>query len=186
MTTETLVAPACKLTPMTRMKWPTQAAVPNFFGKIEIGRNGLPTDNSESRMLKQINLPIGYPMRLAWDTGTTVKRLTCHRQVAQSLSQILQRVLDQYGFEWIQKHGMDLFGGCYNFRPMRGSHVLSMHSYGIAIDLDPEHNPLGKKWEPNAGMIPMEIVDLFESAGWTWGGRWKSRPDTMHFQAASV
>ena len=37
---------------------------------------------------------------------------------------------------------------------------------GAAIDLDTEHNPLGRAWRPEAGMMPMLVVALFEGAGW--------------------
>lgn len=164
--------------------WPKQSEVPAFFGKIELGKDGRPTERWEARALTTINLP--YPMRLAWEPSTIVRRLTCNRAVSQSLSRCLSNILAHYGsLEKVSEARMDLYGGCYNFRPMRGGHNLSMHSYGIAIDLDPEHNPLGKKYSVNAGMMPQAVVDIFTAEGWTWGGKW-SRPDAMHFQAATV
>jgi len=34
----------------------------------------------------------------------------------------------------------------------------------------------------NAGLTqPREVVECFEAAGFTWGGRWKNRDD-MHFE----
>ena len=165
--------------------WPRQADVPAFFGRIELGADGLPTDRWQARMLTTIPLP--YPMRLSWDLQTTVRKITCHRAVADSLTACLAAVLAHYGsLAAVQAAGLDLYGGCYNFRPMRGSHVLSMHAYGIAIDLDPEHNPQFARWKEDKGMMPMAVVDIFEAAGWTWGGRWTSRTDCMHFQAASI
>jgi hypothetical protein len=165
--------------------WPRQADVPAYFGRIELGADGLPTERWQARCLK--TLPLPYPMRLAWDLQTTVRKITCHRAVAESLSCCLAGILAHYGsLEALRAAGMDLYGGCYNFRPMRGGHVLSMHAYGIAIDLDPEHNPLAAKWKEDKAMMPMAVVKIFEAAGWTWGGRWNSRPDCMHFQAASV
>lgn len=169
----------------TAPAWPRQAGVPAFFGAIELGPDGLPTERWQARALT--TLPLPYPMRLSWETQTTVRKITCHRAVASSLRDCLAGILAHYGsLEAVQAAGMDLYGGCYNFRPMRGSHVLSMHSYGIAIDLDPEHNPMGRKWCDGKGMMPLEVVKIFEGAGWTWGGRWTTRPDAMHFQAASV
>ncbi|MCR4276810.1 MAG: M15 family metallopeptidase, partial [Candidatus Roizmanbacteria bacterium] len=60
--------------------------------------------------------------------------------------------------------------------------VLSAHSFGIAVDIN---------WEENCNgcsnyTMPMEIVDIFESYGFRWGGRYKSvfgsRIDAMHFE----
>jgi len=56
---------------------------------------------------------------------------------------------------------------------------LSMHSWGIAVDLNPRTNAYGAP-----GDMPPEFVAAFEAAGWKWGGRWK-HPDPMHFQAAA-
>lgn len=58
---------------------------------------------------------------------------------------------------------------------------LSMHSYGIAVDFDPNVNP----WGTTLGRIDQEpaFVKAFEDAGWVWGGRWKPNSrDSMHFE----
>jgi hypothetical protein len=165
--------------------WPTQAQVPAFFGKIQLGHDGRPTDRWEARSLTTVLAP--YPFRLAWDPATTVRKITCHRLVAQSLLRCLGGILDAYGSpEAVRAAGLDLYGGCYNYRPMRAGSTLSMHSYGIAVDLDPDRNPLGRKWDECKTMMPSRVVDIFENAGWTWGGRWTGRPDCMHFQAARI
>jgi hypothetical protein len=80
---------------------------------------------------------------------------------------------------------MHLYGGTYNYRRISGSSNLSLHAFGAAIDLDPDHNPLGMPWRADAGMMPMEVVEIFEAEGWKWGGRFQSRKDCMHFQATS-
>jgi hypothetical protein len=54
---------------------------------------------------------------------------------------------------------------------------LSIHSYGLAIDINWDTNPVGKR-----GDMPDYVVDLFEKHGWTWGGRWKNPKDPMHWQ----
>lgn len=60
--------------------------------------------------------------------------------------------------------------------------VLSAHAFGIAVDIN---------WDENCNgcsnyTMPMEIVDIFESYGFRWGGRYKSvfgsRIDPMHFE----
>ena len=85
----------------------------------------------------------------------------------------------------VQQARIYLYGGCYEFRRISGSNNLSMHAYGAAIDLDPERNGRGKPYNASAGMIPMEVVNIFKSEGWKWGGNFKTIPDCMHFQATS-
>ncbi len=172
------------MTEILKQNWPSQANVPAYYGKIELTNDGRPTERWEARCLTKVLTP--YPLRLSWEPETVVRKITCHRLVAQSLMQCLARLLEHYGsVEAVRAARLDLFGGCYNFRSMRGGRALSMHSYGIAIDLDPDRNGLGKKWEEGKGMMPKEAVRIFKEAGWTWGGDW-SRADAMHFQAASV
>lgn len=168
---------------VTHPLWPKQADVPAYFGKIETGDNGLPTERWERTMLTQIALPC--PLRLSWEPETIIHRLSCHRAVARALTFILADIFALYKNDraGMQAARMDLFGGCYNFRRMRGGANLSMHSYGIAIDLDPDRNPQGKPWVEGKGMMPGEVVDIFLAHGWTWGGLWKKNPDAMHFQA---
>ena len=79
---------------------------------------------------------------------------------------------------------MHLYGGCYNFRLIKNSNRLSCHAWGAAIDLDPEKNPLGVKYDESKGMMPRAVINIFEAEGWKWGGRFTKRPDCMHFQAA--
>ncbi len=60
--------------------------------------------------------------------------------------------------------------------------VLSTHAFGISVDIN---------WDENCNgcsdyTMPMEIVDIFESYGFRWGGRYKSifgsTIDPMHFE----
>jgi len=75
----------------------------------------------------------------------------------------------------------DTYGGCFNFRAKRSSSKLSTHSWGIALDLNPETNGMGREGDMAPG-----IVEVFESFGFTWGGRWSGAgKDPMHFQFCS-
>lgn len=63
----------------------------------------------------------------------------------------------------------------------------SFHNFGLAVDIVLVDG--GKAiWERgedfDGDKIPdwMEVVKIFESYGWEWGGRWKSFPDYPHFQ----
>ncbi len=163
-------------------KWPKPDfdSIAEAFGKFELDIEGKPTDRWENSFLCRIDLP--YPMRLSWDLGTVVHKITCNQAVRSSLSDILDGILKHYGsLQAVQDAGMDLYGGCYCFRRMRGGSQPSLHSWAVAIDLSPDANPLGKKWEK--GMMPLEVVEIFNKAGWLWGGTFKNRPDCQHFQA---
>jgi hypothetical protein len=163
--------------------WPKQKEVTRAFGRIELGQDGLPTPRWELSNLTTIATP--YPLRLSWDLETTVRRIRCHRGVAADLTAILDEIFHAYksDLEEIRAARMDLYGGAYNFRRSRGGPSLSMHAYGIAIDLDPEKNALGVKWEADKAMVPELVIDIFATHGWSWGGLWKELPEAGHFQA---
>lgn len=44
--------------------------------------------------------------------------------------------------ERIRELRLDVYGGCFNNRPIRGGSRPSLHAWGIAIDMDPERNTL--------------------------------------------
>ncbi len=134
--------------------------------------------------LTTVNLP--YPMRLAWDKGTKVKRISCHKDIADKLIKVFEDILNKYGYDKIVELGIDLFGGCFNYRKMRGGASLSMHSWGIAIDLDPANNTL-KQTSKSAKFGKPEykdMIDIFYKHGFISLGREKNY-DWMHFEIGS-
>lgn len=160
----------------------TQADLETFYSRHELRPDGRPTAAWERANLTTFASP--YALTLAWDLSVTVRKITSHRLVAPSLKQALQGIFDHYGsLANIKRARMHLYGGCYNYRRISSSSRLSTHAWGAGIDLDPDRNPLGKPYDEHEGMMPMEVVRIFESAGWKWGGTFQSRPDCMHFQA---
>lgn len=137
--------------------------------------------NQQGSYLTTIQLP--YPMRLAWDKKTTVKTMRCHKLVAEDFTNVFKELLEVYGIEKIQELGIDLFGGCFNFRSMRGGSDYSRHSWGIAIDLDPERNLL-RETSKTARFAREEykpMIDIFYKHGFVSLGREKNY-DWMHFE----
>jgi len=144
-----------------------------------IAKYGKP--NQQGSYLTTIKLP--YPMRLAWDKKTTVNTMRCHKLVADDFQKVFADILAHYGLAKIQELGIDLFGGCFNFRAMRGGSDYSRHSWGIAIDLDPERNQL-KETSATARFARAEyqqMIDIFYKHGFVSLGREKNY-DWMHFE----
>ena len=122
-------------------------------------------------------------MRLAWDKKVTVNTMRCHKLVADDFQKVFADLLEHYGLAKIQELGIDLFGGCFNFRAMRGGSDYSRHSWGIAIDLDPERNLL-KETSKTARFARPEykaMIDIFYKHGFVSLGREKNY-DWMHFE----
>jgi hypothetical protein len=166
--------------------WPSdsQNALETYYGKHALdAATGKPTTAWEKDHLTRLTLP--YRMSLSWQVRTKVSRITCHQSVAASLGRVLAGILKHYGSEQeVQNHNMHMLGGCYLYRAVTSGSRLSTHAWGAGIDLDPVRNRFKKPWDPREGMMPLEVVALFESEGWRWGGRF-TRPDAMHFQATS-
>jgi len=145
-----------------------------------ISKFGLPNQTGKG-YLTMIDLP--YPMRLSWDKDTIVKKMSCHKDIAQSLKNVFSDLLNHYGLEKIQELGIDLFGGCFNFRQMRGGTSYSVHAWGLAVDLDPDRNKL-KETSKTARFARPEykaMIDIFYKHGFVSLGREKNY-DWMHFQ----
>lgn len=91
---------------------------------------------------------------------------------------------------------------CFNFRPISGTTRISLHGYGLAVDINPLYNPCvtnrnGKMYiEPAAGAPYTDrtkefnykidendlCYKLFTGAGFEWGGSWSRVKDYQHFQ----
>lgn len=141
--------------------------------------------NEKGTYLVSINLP--YPMRLAWDKKTKVKTMRCHKLVAANFTNVFKDILEHYGLEKIQELGIDIYGGCFNFRKMRGGNDYSRHSWGIAIDLDPERNLLHetKKTARFARPEYKPMIDIFYKNGFLSLGIEKNY-DWMHFEIKPI
>lgn len=141
---------------------------------------GTPNETGNGYLVK-IQLP--YPMRLAWDTDTVVNSMMCHKLVTKNFLNVFNEIQRVYGYDKIKELGIDLFGGCFNYRKMRGGNSWSTHSWGIAIDLDPARNLL-KETSKTARFARPEykaMIDIFYKHGFESLGREKNY-DWMHFQ----
>lgn len=107
--------------------WPRQANVPSYYGNVGT---------------RQVKCNVPFKMVLAWDPKTTLTSYSCHELVKEPMERIWNRTLEHYGYTKIVQLRLHYFGGCLNVRRMRGGSSWSMHSWGIAVDIDPERNTL--------------------------------------------
>jgi hypothetical protein len=84
-------------------------------------------------------------------------------------------------------------------RAVVGQTSWSQHAYGLAIDLDPFHNPYVKgdlvlpelasayvdRTQEKPGMVHAgdPVVQAFTDIGWGWGGNWSTLKDYQHFSS---
>ncbi|MCC5860082.1 MAG: hypothetical protein JJT90_18160 [Ectothiorhodospiraceae bacterium] len=85
--------------------WPRQAEVERFFGPVGAD---------------QVLLDLPYPLKIAWDTAKTVRRISVHSKVRDSAGRCFERIAETYDAQARRELGLDLFGGCFNVRRMRG------------------------------------------------------------------
>lgn len=91
---------------------------------------------------RQVDCQLPFPMVIAWNTRQRINSYKCHELVKEPMERLWNRTLEHYGLEQIQKLRLNYFGGCLNVRKKRGGDSWSMHSWGIAVDIDPDRNAL--------------------------------------------
>ena len=105
--------------------------------------------------------------------------VTCHRTMLPQLEGALTEIRDS-GLSASIKPGQ--YGGCYSPRFIQsdGSKPLSMHAWGLAVDINVADNPVGAR-----PTLDPKVVAIMERWGFRWGGRW-SPPDGHHFELAAL
>jgi len=162
-------------TPANASNWPKAytSAFDSFYGPV-----------GDSNLVR-ITFP--YQMKLAWAPYSKVTSTLVHKKVAESAVRVLEKVLAHYGETKIAELKLNVFGGCYNKRPIRGGTKWSMHSWGVAFDFDPSRNQL--KWGSDKASFAGPQYDawwqFWEDEGWTSLGRERNF-DWMHVQAAGI
>jgi hypothetical protein len=114
--------------------------------------------------------------------GHPIKTITVNKKIATALLAVFTEILDKCGHDQkkVDAIGASSFGGCYNYRPIRGSSNLSNHAFGAAIDINPENLPLGSSKK----MHPI-ISTAFKNQGALLGQDYKGRKDPMHAEFVS-
>lgn len=119
-----------------------------------------------------VTLVLSYPLICG---DKRIIHIVCHKLVADNFIQVFTQI-EAAGLQDQAKN----FGGIYNQRNIRGQIHPSLHSWAIAIDLEPDKYPLGSNKR-----FPDSIIKIFHDAGFFYGGDFKNRKDPMHWQFAT-
>lgn len=142
--------------------------------------NGLPTSDAEMKAK-------GYLVTIQFlNSKGVAKKVTVHKSVAADLLTALTTISKE-GYEI-----RDISGYVWKNKTNSSSGSLSSHSYGLAIDINPNYgNPQVKNGKVLVGTpygsheLSMKeggvAVKTLKSYGWKWGGNWTSSKDYMHF-----
>ena len=142
-----------------------------------LGFSDNPSKSETSRAMKTISI----------DTINGPKKITIHNRLSMEVMAIFNEI-KQSGFNVNQ-----VAGYCHRTinNPNRpGSPVLSMHSFGCAIDINWNVNPFVSRGKPQSGgdsstnirTMNSPVVQAFARHGWGWGGKYG---DYMHFSKAN-
>jgi hypothetical protein len=101
--------------------------------------------------------------------------LECNKDLVGPLSQAFKNIISRNLTNQIKT-----FDGCLCIRKKRGGNTMSLHSWGIALDINAATNGFGAP-----PTMSHELVACFTDSGFDWGGNW-SKPDGMHFQLSSL
>lgn len=128
---------------------------------------GDPTPDFEHKWMAKFTTSVGSRLPLS----VIPAQLYCHRLLIQPFRDALELVYDR-------KLGLEIksFDGCFNIRAKKGGTTPSLHSWGLAVDLNAAWNQFGQP-----PTMSLALVRCFTDAGFDWGGTWK-KPDGMHVQ----
>lgn len=136
---------------------------------------------TSQQALKKYGDPTLQKWMVLWDVpkeleiGVIPKKLYCNKDLIEPLTKAFKNLINTG-----KVNELKTWDGCFNIRKKRGLTSMSLHSWGIAIDVNASWNGLNK--EPQ---LSKEFVKCFTDAGFNWGGTWK-RKDGMHFELSKI
>lgn len=122
------------------------------------------------------------PFQMFYDKQPMLHGILVHKKIVPPLTAIFAEVADACNHDQtkIDATGISDWGGCFNIRNIAGSNNWSNHSWACAVDLSPTSNGFNMK-----STLSSLVVSAFKRQGARWGGDYKGRKDTMHFEFVS-
>ena len=136
---------------------------------------------TSAQCLKKYGDPTLEHNMAVWDVpanleiGMIPKKIYCNKDIVLPLQQAFKNLIDTGCVAELKT-----WDGCFNIRKKRGLSSMSLHSWGIAVDINAAWNQLGK-----SPTLSDEFVKCFTDSGFEWGGTW-TRKDGMHFQLSKL
>lgn len=156
-----------------------------------------------------------YLRLLYWgvDKETHIGEMIVNKSIAEDVTAIFKELyearypiekmvlVDEYDADDIASMEADN-SSAFNFRFIDSTTKISIHSYGLAIDINPRYNPYIRQMGGKTVILPANGSDFadrskdcqyyikrddicyqaFIKRGFTWGGDWKNEKDYQHFQ----
>lgn len=132
-----------------------------------LAKYGPPSDSNKNMVVWDV------PVNL--EIGMIPKKIYCNKDMVVPLSHAFNNLIQRGMVDELKT-----WDGCFNIRKKRGGSTMSLHSWGVAVDLNAFANCFGCKPKLTA-----KFVKCFTDAGFDWGGTW-GKPDGMHFQLAKI
>jgi hypothetical protein len=137
---------------------------------------------TSSQALKKYGEPsVNNKSLILWDVpsdleiGVIPKRVYCNKDLVIPLGNAFKNLIDTGCVDELKT-----WDGCFNIRKKRGLSSMSLHSWGLAVDVNAFENGLNQ-----TPKLSKEFVTCFTDAGFDWGGTWQ-RKDGMHFQLSKI
>ena len=124
--------------------------------------------------------------------GFIPSKIYCNKLLVPMLTKAFQALIDRGYIDELKT-----WDGCFNIRPIRGQEekhrlaleagkielamsYLSMHAWGLAVDVNLKENGLG-----TSGKLSFGFIQCFTDNGFVWGGTFKRR-DPMHMEIYKI
>jgi len=154
-----------------------------------------------------------HVLHIGFDQKTHIGELIVNAKVAEDIVEIFKELYEKaYPIErmvLVDEYDADDISSmtanntsAFNYRVVDRSTRLSLHSYGLAIDINPLYNPYVRVIDGETVILPESgseyadrssdsphLIDstdacylAFIKRGFTWGGEWVNSKDYQHFQ----
>ncbi len=134
--------------------------------------------------LKKYGAPSKQNNMILWDVppelelGLLPNRIYCNKDLVEPLKRVFAALIST----GLYKTELKTWDGCFCIRPNRNAPgSFSLHSWGVAVDVNAFENPNGGKPK-----LSSEFVKCWTDNGFDWGGYFVHTKDGMHFQLSQI